>query len=565
MLPSIALFDICLRIATDPEPLLSLSARMRALCSLKAVNRELRDIVRDHALPALLLTGTGPRTGAMTAAGPAACLALEALASTSDRGIRNLETAFCTYPLFSGGPTDRATSVARLLELSAHDGALWRQVEIKREMRLRLRRTLCYRDARSAFRLRPSDLPLGAAGAPYSCEDLTDAALKRHGSHTAMLGRDAAVRSATRRRADNAAAKEARRRDLRAACLEAAGGDDADYRSVMLHDVATSSAFEAYVRHRARPNDGVLADVGVAAIAAFTAALAGLRGRRAEVEEDGMPWPRPCVEPSSAAAAKLTYIRDGSPAALAVVRHTSRQWELFCDAWRGAALVRHADEDSPWPDGYADACSIVWKSHRARTAATSMLCSAVGSSASALRRRWDAMAKLVGDDEALASRAASLSALVHAFDRDDGVADDATAGAAVLADARDRTFREFRGNAWRAVEAQLRFGDDTSRMVRAAVGNAILRQAFYEDGLHDASAIASAIAKRVQSALLAPSAAQLLLAAADARCRHPRSSGPCGRCNENLAAATCGRGMCGPCCRAEACSDMCPRHTAGRT
>jgi hypothetical protein len=148
-LPSTVLLGICLCIASDPEPLHTLSARMRTLSALSSTCREVRAIVREFALPALERAFSLPpkiaaappssqraSTAAVHAAARTTPPTVESLVRLNEYELTLAEEVLCTRPLAEHGyGRTRGARVDGLLMLGDRGGALWRLVNVKRELR----------------------------------------------------------------------------------------------------------------------------------------------------------------------------------------------------------------------------------------------------------------------------------------------------------------------------------------------------------------------------------------------------------------------------------------------
>lgn len=576
-LPSAALAAVCLRVAADPEPLLSLTRRVRALWALAGASAELRWAVRDVALPALALwcpIGAEPPTP-------------DALARTSDHGVVVLEAQLCTRPQQQTSQQQsqhnrRPASVERLLELGRDGGALWRLVALKREVRARGLRVLSYSQAVVAFRLRRSDLPAGAAGAPYSRDDLRDVALARHGGARAMEERDRHIRDASDRRAATREARDSRRRDVAAACASIAGPDRERVAGLVVA-VEFRAAAEVFARG-GRPEQREVA------LDQFRATLAAFRRRRAEV--GALVMPRPGLVPAEVDRARTAYVELGRDQDLQRVVETSSRWQFAVDALTGTGRGRQL------PASFAPVLLI--ESARARAVVKRFLRQdepAAGTSVDADGQETDRASRQSWEVEELAGRVLALFGdavarvdRLHAGGQRPAIAAALRArivlclpaavergdsdGEALFARAADVEFAEYARKIWNErvapgliALAREREGGLGPQLAAACTHRrafersaACLRRAFDDPTPASEASLVPAVAEALASLVPVPVSASEGDAEVGELCR---------RCESNVAAAACSRRMCRNCCQSSQSSqsfdvttmDACQRHT----
>ena len=335
-LPDATLLGMCLYFSDDPEPLHTLTERMKALCALSETCREVRAMVRDLAFPALSRR-FGCDVGAVHT-----IPTVSSLVHRTDGELARLEDALCTAPSRAGLGAHaqhrrRPARVDALLRLAASEGALWRMVPLKRELRRRRECVLGTRDAIIAYRLRAEDL--AGKFPPYSREDLATIALARHGSELAMRARDAAIRASSKKRVDTRNARDDRRDEIDVALISIAEigpyssqvATD-DYRHVTRWHEGMRAAVERYVLKGTR-------ELRDAALAMFRNGLDSLRTRRAEV--GSLPWPPTTghagglLAPSSVASARRDYVDLGDPDDLEDATAFSTRWTNALHVLRG--------------------------------------------------------------------------------------------------------------------------------------------------------------------------------------------------------------------------------------
>lgn len=238
-LPRAVLLHVCVCVATDPEPLLTLDARMRSLAALAGTDRELRRDVYAVAIPQIVerFVPVAEARRHSRRVRPT----LESLARETDgrvAAIAGVSTGLCCR-LSSGDerralgdltnlPQERKTAgwraemVDGILEVSASD-ARWALVPVKREMCRRAALRIAAGEARRRYRLSERDMEeLARAGRPpYALDEVYRVALARHGSTRALERREEAIRETSRKRAETMnAAAERKREENRAAALQ---------------------------------------------------------------------------------------------------------------------------------------------------------------------------------------------------------------------------------------------------------------------------------------------------------------------------------------------------------
>ena len=128
VIPSTVLLGVCMCIASNPEPLHTLSARMRTLAALSATCREIRGIVSDFAVPALQRAYVPPSPHPVEE-----IPTVESLVRRTDYELMMFEEVLCTRPRSDNNnyTRPRGTRVDCLLQLGQRGGALWRLVGLK--------------------------------------------------------------------------------------------------------------------------------------------------------------------------------------------------------------------------------------------------------------------------------------------------------------------------------------------------------------------------------------------------------------------------------------------------
>jgi len=334
-LPRSVTLAVALAFAGDVEPLLSLSARVRALCAIAAIDRELHRAVHAVALPRLAASFV-PKEQLVehaTRTPPT----LEWLALQSDRRVSALADQLAvSRPLLDTlDLRPRRTRVVALVDLGASQ-RLWALVPLK--IQLRGRRAVCLSafEARTQFRLSPADVSaLRRAGAGASSalpmEAALDAALRRHGG-AAWLERQqkAAVLAAVRR------AEKAKDRAMRKEALALATGDAALWRRMTGQFVDLADAERKCLGGCVARRE----HVQCAAIDLFHARCGEIEGRRAGALA-ALPWPADGTRgvhmvPQVAWAGILEYALYGSPGDLIEAELFSYKWSRVIEVWAGA-------------------------------------------------------------------------------------------------------------------------------------------------------------------------------------------------------------------------------------
>ena len=351
-LPRAALMHVCLCIATDPEPLLTLSARLRTLMALSGVDRAMRIDVHAVAVPALVesfvpiaqvrrhKSTTRPTT--------------ETLVRESDAGVRKIASdTQCRSPLSEVGFSRRKMLVDRLLEVSASD-VMWALVPVKAELRkLRSMSIRSLAEARSVYRLRAKDL-VGFTRGGLLCEDLADIALARHGSWANMQRAKKTADEIARKRAMTISDAAARRREL-----SEAHGVAAWQRAIAVCP-ELGAAETCYVRHGG--------DERRAAAVSIFSRIREVVNRRTialnailpdlYVSPDGVTLSSPFVGPNVAAAVdayRWSQMGDDALAdgmAWTTVSEFVIRWRFVVDLWNTHSRVRHPHQY--WP------CAVSW-------------------------------------------------------------------------------------------------------------------------------------------------------------------------------------------------------------
>ena len=321
-MPRLALMHVCMSIASDPEPLLSLSMRLRTLLSLAAIDRETREVVVTLALPCLEDASVPSEDRARHKAAERPTLAR--LAYVSDHKLFRLREDMCAAPSgwFMGAVKGRRrATVDRILDAAER---FWALIPLKAELRRRRADLLTAKQARVQFRLRPADIGPGSA---LHREDLLDAALRRHGSTAALERHDAAIRTSAERRCATAILRAARREELRAS----SGLVQSDWLQLIASRVDVVDLVRVYERKGVAPaRDAALAIVALAA--------GELDARRTELRS--LPWPSQAwLVPRDVTLARQEYIAFASESALATVHDTSARWTHVLDVWAGASAT----------------------------------------------------------------------------------------------------------------------------------------------------------------------------------------------------------------------------------
>jgi hypothetical protein len=269
--------------------------------------------------------------------------------------------------------------------------------------RLRGQEIQSARDALLAYRLRPEDL--AEKRPPFSREDLATIALKRHGSHAAMMARDASIRAVSKKRAETVSAREDRREDMHAYLLSIAESTTAsgrpsrtaaeEYRQVCQWHQGMHAAVDRFVVKGTPASRDE-------AIGMFRAALDALRVRRAEV--GSLPWPPAALVPKRFATCKEEYVDLGNPLDLADASSLS-------DAWSTAlSLIGGGVERSVPAEALVDASDVASSRVRAYLLARSSC--AHSSTSSEASGSEEASASASGEGVSSTSSATMTSALV---------------------------------------------------------------------------------------------------------------------------------------------------------
>ena len=315
-MPRVAIMLVCLAVANDPEPLLSLSMRLRTLGALSRIDRDTRDVVKGLALPQLeeAFAPVADRHRYARAEPPT----LETLARRSDRRVMLMQHELCCcVPAGAAGQPDlkpRSSAIDRILEVAAR---FWHLVSLKRE--LRRRRGVCMKAAAAIaeLRLRRADV---AACPTMRREELLDAALARHGSSAGLARADAALRTAAVKRTEARDLKAGRRAEL-----EAASGAPQDWKMLLAVRVELVEAVRAYAQTGAQAKRAAALDL-------FSRDMVGVAARRAEIE--AMPWPP--IERRSVTVRLATeeYALYAGESDLASLTAASASWAAYRDAAR---------------------------------------------------------------------------------------------------------------------------------------------------------------------------------------------------------------------------------------
>jgi hypothetical protein len=276
--PRIVVMLVCMAVAEDPEPLLSLSARLRTLGALSQTDRDTRDIVRRMAMP-LLIEAFVP-VADRHRHGKAHVPSVESLVHRSDQKVDRMQHDLCCVPTRMPAIEmhARRATVNRILETAR---SFWHLVPLKRELRRRCNEVMTTKRACAEFRLRRADL---ATSPTMRREDLLGVALARHGSAAALAKLDASMRASVARRVEARGLNAGRREDL-----EAASGNPADWRMLLAVRVELVEAVRAFARtgHSSKR---------AAALAVFACDMTGVAARRAEV--DALPWDNRRLSPA---------------------------------------------------------------------------------------------------------------------------------------------------------------------------------------------------------------------------------------------------------------------------
>ena len=357
------LLDVCMAVARDADRLFSLTARVRLLTKLGQVDRDLRRIVREMALPELSRRQV-PKAELDTHAARK-LPTLEWLATKSDQRVYRLEQEVCcTLRHRPGQPwlTDtkpRRTNVTRIMETARIH---WDVVPLQRELRARRYEVLTRSEAASELRLRRADLAPIGPGPRFRREDLLDAALALHGSAAEMDRKAARVREAADKRAATARANVEVRQARRAEVEAATGASPRDWTVMMATQGDVADAVREYellppaplaaaavaaspsVRTSAKERKLLAAAAQFAGVRDATLAMAKGRwdeilGRRREVE--ALPWPpsgsyAASLVPVAATIARDDYTWFNGDSDRDRVRALSARWQPVADAWRGA-------------------------------------------------------------------------------------------------------------------------------------------------------------------------------------------------------------------------------------
>jgi hypothetical protein len=332
-IPRLAMMHVCMSIASDPEPLLSLSMRLRTLLNLAAVDRETREVVVALALPCLEDASVPSDDRARHKAAKRPTLAR--LAYVSDHKLFRLREVMCAAPSgwFMGAADGRRrATVDRILDAAER---FWALIPLKAELRRRRSDLLTAKQARMQFRLRPADIAAcaqlavaaGMPGLGMRREDLLDAALRRHGSTAALERHDAAIRTSAERRCATAVLRAARREDLRTS----SGLVQADWLQLMASRVDVVDLVRVFERKGVVP-------AREAALAVVALAAGELDARRTELRS--LPWPpQAWLVRSAVTMARQEYIAFASESALATVHETSARWTHVLEVWAGASAT----------------------------------------------------------------------------------------------------------------------------------------------------------------------------------------------------------------------------------
>ena len=185
-LPASANLLVCTAVAHDPDPLHSLSRRIRTLRAIAAVNRELRELVHTMVYPSMIRM-----LGLQEEPEPT----LANLARLPDASVSDM-----VQRLSGSVPSgQRAESVDLILQLAPR---LWCIEPLFAELRRRRSRMVTGSEARERYRVRPVDLVgLQRSSQGLLCvEDVMDRSYARYGCTPSLQRHDARIREAASKR-----------------------------------------------------------------------------------------------------------------------------------------------------------------------------------------------------------------------------------------------------------------------------------------------------------------------------------------------------------------------------
>lgn len=303
-LPADLVFAVCERIVQDPEPLHTLSARVRTLGALRLVCHETDAVVRDRALP--LLAAQVGADGGKKLKRPT----LERIAYADDIAVG---AALVVHGFSQPNGFKRKKAVDALLLT----GKLWELAPLKRELGRRRAVLLDSAAAQRRFRLTPDV----SRGPLVREEDAKDAALARHGSSAGLAVYDARTVAATEKRRATVQLRNGRETELTGA-VYATNGDPDWFR--LYPDLKVVKA--AFLK--------------VGGAAAFDAAIELHWRRRAEVDARSREVrdliSDPTTEADAVKGAVDAYVAFGAEKDRDTIVGYLGRWRSLVDVWAGA-------------------------------------------------------------------------------------------------------------------------------------------------------------------------------------------------------------------------------------